>query len=372
MVVGDAFVEGGNVLFTKDDTKVIKGIAIILMMYHHLFAFPDRIAEQVIYFSMFDLNGNEIAYYIGEFGKICVTLFAFLGGYGTYLSCKNKNITTSIKNKVVNLYVVYWKVFFVFIPICMLFGVARVKKDIATFLWNLSGVNISYNGEWWFFTPYILLLCLYPLINRFLERRNSELFTDLLGVILVNSIIVYVVPEMLEMSVMNSWGTSVLGIAFKKMLDLLPAFMFGCLFAKYDLLSKIKQRSINNFVYWILSFLVIVCVFYARRKIGAEYDFIYAAIFVCASITTLQTPVGKIFYKLFSLIGKESTLIWLIHSFYCYHLCQKIVYMPRYSILIVIWLLLLSFVTSKLIHAIYAGLRSVCEKVNLKVSTYIN
>lgn len=33
---------GGKMNFTKEDTKVIKGIAIVLMMYH-LFAFPDRI-----------------------------------------------------------------------------------------------------------------------------------------------------------------------------------------------------------------------------------------------------------------------------------------------------------------------------------------
>lgn len=30
--------------FTKEDTKVIKGIAIILMLTHHLWGFPDRIA----------------------------------------------------------------------------------------------------------------------------------------------------------------------------------------------------------------------------------------------------------------------------------------------------------------------------------------
>lgn len=27
--------------FTKDDTKIIKAIAIMLMLYHHLFGFPD-------------------------------------------------------------------------------------------------------------------------------------------------------------------------------------------------------------------------------------------------------------------------------------------------------------------------------------------
>ena len=28
--------------FSRDDTKMVKGFAIILMLYHHLFAFPNR------------------------------------------------------------------------------------------------------------------------------------------------------------------------------------------------------------------------------------------------------------------------------------------------------------------------------------------
>lgn len=28
--------------FTRDDTKAVKGIALVLMLFHHLAAFPDR------------------------------------------------------------------------------------------------------------------------------------------------------------------------------------------------------------------------------------------------------------------------------------------------------------------------------------------
>ena len=170
---------------------------------------------------------------------------------------------------------------------------------------------------------------------------------------------------------LSKWGTSLLGNNLKIVLELLPVFMMGCVFAKYDLISKIKQRCMNNFLYWLLSFIVLACLFYVRRKVGAGYDYLYAPIFVCASIVALQTLLGKIFYRILLEIGKESTVIWLVHSFYCYMLCQEFIYMPKYSVLIVIWLIFLCCVTSKFMKIIYGGLRRICDKMNLKVSSFI-
>ena len=60
--------------FTREDTKFIKGIAIILMFYHHVFCFPERIGYAE-YFSIFSFQGHETANIIGSFGKICVALY---------------------------------------------------------------------------------------------------------------------------------------------------------------------------------------------------------------------------------------------------------------------------------------------------------
>lgn len=65
--------------FSRNDTKVIKGVAICLMLYHHLFAFPDRIAQDLVYFSAFDIGSSSAAYLIGNFGQICVCVFFMLG-----------------------------------------------------------------------------------------------------------------------------------------------------------------------------------------------------------------------------------------------------------------------------------------------------
>lgn len=61
--------------YTREDTKIAKAFAIFLMLYHHLFAFPDRIAGD--YISICSFNGVPISYFIGTFGKLCVAIFAF-------------------------------------------------------------------------------------------------------------------------------------------------------------------------------------------------------------------------------------------------------------------------------------------------------
>ena len=58
-----------NNYFSKEDTKVIKGITIILMMMHHLWAFPGRISGgELKYF--FEILGQSSISYLGMFSKI--------------------------------------------------------------------------------------------------------------------------------------------------------------------------------------------------------------------------------------------------------------------------------------------------------------
>ena len=69
-------------MFTKKQSLAVKGVAILMMLWHHLF-YPGNYAE-------FTLNCWPImesqAVHIALFSKICVSLFAFISGYGLFLS----------------------------------------------------------------------------------------------------------------------------------------------------------------------------------------------------------------------------------------------------------------------------------------------
>ena len=71
---------------SPDDTKIMKGIAIICMLMHHLWFFPTRIAGGPLE-SLFTIFNMPATTYLGLFGKICVPMFFFFGGYGVYKSC---------------------------------------------------------------------------------------------------------------------------------------------------------------------------------------------------------------------------------------------------------------------------------------------
>ena len=74
---------------SKNETVKIKGFAILLMMWHHLFGCGT--------FLVLESNtwlGSDFDYIIGRSGKICIALFVVLSGYGLYKSYIAKNITS--------------------------------------------------------------------------------------------------------------------------------------------------------------------------------------------------------------------------------------------------------------------------------------
>lgn len=69
--------------FTKEDTVAIKGIALLMMLFHHCFWNAEFTSQYALDYSPFN---QESIVSIGMFFKICVSIFAFITGYGLVLS----------------------------------------------------------------------------------------------------------------------------------------------------------------------------------------------------------------------------------------------------------------------------------------------
>ena len=82
---------------------------------------------------------------------------------------------------------------------------------------------------------------------------------------------------------------------------------------------------------------------------GISYLFLLVPFFVF-SITTLfyDTKISVVF----RIFGKQSTNIWLSHTFWCYYFWQPIVFFPYFSTAIYIWFAILSLITSFAINLI--------------------
>ncbi len=67
---------------TKTDSKILYSIAIILMLFHHISGFPEWYNYCYIY-SISKFIEYPLAFWGG---KLCVAIYAFIGGYGIYIS----------------------------------------------------------------------------------------------------------------------------------------------------------------------------------------------------------------------------------------------------------------------------------------------
>ena len=111
----------------------------------------------------------------------------------------------------------------------------------------------------------------------------------------------------------------------------------------YLLLQKIKG------IKWI-NLGVLLCspiIYFILLKLPLIHHFTFVTFILVYCIA--QLPLDN---RLLKWIGKSSTNIWLTHSFFCYYYFKELTYAPRYSILIVLWLLLISLITSEVINVI--------------------
>ena len=115
-----------EVTVTKKLSKRVQGIAILMMILHHTFGFPERILPGVSYVG-FTIGSLSVETFIGQMCKICVALFAFGTGYG--LAFKTTDLSY-VWEKTFNLLKLYWFSLIVF-------TVVKIFGGGAALLWKI-------------------------------------------------------------------------------------------------------------------------------------------------------------------------------------------------------------------------------------------
>lgn len=355
--------------FTKSHTQLAKGIAIILMVIHHLFRFPDRL-HNVSYISIipfFHINNINIEFILGEFGKICVAMYLFLSGYGLYISYLNKksfSFKKSIK-KMISILINYWVIFIIFVPIGLIWynDNPQYNFKLINFIANFFTLRSSYNYEWWFLRLYIELLLLFPIIKHILKKKVifSIGISIFLYIISIGSDVLFkLFPQI------SCIQNTLIYSDIQKILIWQIVFCTGCLTAKYNLFKAMNEflfsKRLNNNYCNIITIVIIMAVRISStivfKFIGKGYetninatdiDFLLVPIFILCCTNIFYNSKSR---KILLILGKHSTNIWLTHTFFAYYYFQKIVFFPKLSVLILIWLLILSMFTSIIIDFI--------------------
>ncbi|MGL4368481.1 MAG: acyltransferase family protein, partial [Spirochaetota bacterium] len=318
----------------RTDTDYLKGIAIVLMLAHHLFAFPERILPPsgfIPLISWYPLEGH-----FGSFGKICVPIFLFLSGYG--FAVKGNQPYTYYADKVLRLFRVYWFYFILFVPIGFIFfgdvtffqsSTPRYELKPSLILLNFFALTFSFNGEWWFVQPYLLLVITAPL---FLKGSRRPVFLIAFSIVLAE-----IALHFSEISFDTPY-ISLMNFMFWQF-----PFACGILSGKYKgrisaALSFVEKKggllpaAVSGFIVWLLWHF-----FEVNGLVVSTPFFIYS----CLSVIRAVRIRGRIF----GFIGQYSFPIWLTHSFFCYYYWQKLVYFPEYSILVLVNLVVISLLS---------------------------
>ena len=143
----------------RDDSTALKGIAILLMIMHHVLI-KDYFIDPVAC-----LRSNIVILRLMVLGKVCVGLFMFVTAYG-YALQKKRDWLYSFSH-IKRLLLRYWALLVIFIALGFLAG---NHPDSITVLLNLFGLSSAYSCANWYVYFYIYAMLVLPLLSWLVDR----------------------------------------------------------------------------------------------------------------------------------------------------------------------------------------------------------
>ena len=343
--------------FTKEHTMQMKGIAIIILLFHHCFLNAQRWAT-VPYEKLATTKGwgyypisfapfsSHTIQYLASFSKICVAMFVFMTGYGMWVSYESQKKKTTMSNYIMKRMVTLMTGFLIIFVVTEVLAIPTGRfievyghdfRSVVYMIIDALGLakllgTPLFCLTWWYMSLAIVLIMIFPFVHSIMEKYQ--------WVVVVASIIV---PR---------------ACGFGQSTDLfryLLAYTLGMYFAQHDLLARIKEKFMEQNVEGkllslIVSLIGLAVIIKCRQNawIGWKYlDFWdgFAAMYVII-ISYIYILNGKWIVKGLGFLGKHSMNIFLIHSFYRDVFFHEFTYSFYYAWLDYIVLMAISLVTS--------------------------
>ena len=158
---------------TKEETLQLKGIAILMMLFLHLFNTTANVEQCQTY--IYFWNGKPLVLALSRVAAFCVPIYIFLSGYGLAITYKQNQRIMRSWNRIFNLYINYWIVFFTIHSIGLLHKTPKIIQETwPEFICNFIALDCSYNREWWFFFLMSCLLLVPNIYSTFLDKLDLK------------------------------------------------------------------------------------------------------------------------------------------------------------------------------------------------------
>lgn len=306
----------------KEDSLALKGIGILLMIFHHCYRSTEKYSGYNIVFAPFQ---EMLVVNYGMYAKICVSIFVFVSGYGLMsgysrlMQTANVNaqkVTAWTEKHIISTMQGYWFV----APMSYLFygifngfqfskwGSGPCEKMLYIFFdcVGLSGIldTKSLNGTWWYIGTAVIFVAAVPVLSWIVDKFGA----------IECIIFVFVLPRMLQLGFLGG----------RNAYSFLMMLLIGMLCYKYDFIAKFESWKLlkNTHLNQIGKFMLIVILVYCgilsseRIKIGLLWEYKYAVIPFIVILFCVEYVFKIPFCKeILTFLGKHSGNIWLIHTF---------------------------------------------------------
>lgn len=302
-------------LISRDDSQILKGFAILIMIAHHAFGFLSWVPANAAFYEI--LKENAWLSKIFLHGYVCVPIFLFITGVGL-ASNAQKEFFPCLKKSLFNFEKIYLpsvvigSLLLMFFPVEYPDGITHFAT-LKTSLLALLGYGRKVCGVWWYASAFLLAIFLMFPLFRFLFSQIEKTF----------------------------WKTAFLSLAicafFRifgiKYCELVPAFALGyftgtlnfslekpfALFRKFREMNYFLRNTIA-----ILVFLAFTSIDFIRPT-SRGIAILPGAILLFISLV----PAGTFTAKILQFFGKYSGLMWLNHTFFLnYYLRHELYSIP--------------------------------------------
>lgn len=291
-------------MFTKRQTNMIKGIAVLLLLIHHSWS-PLK-TETMAYGSLIRTMTSA--------GKLSVAVFSMLSGYGMYLSASGKkagNMTVwrNILYHVLKIYTVFWLTAGILAGIVSALAGSpqAVYGKLTIYHLALDLLGLSYiagtpmlANSWWYVTAALIYYCCFPFLFEGIRRLKAGGW--LLWLILALWLF------------LHPGGSSVMVYGI--------FFTMGMILAERDVLNRLLEAARSG---WIRFFLFLLAaagfagamtlrqIYLTGLKVEYYLDWL-PALFLITAAAVLTFGWSLKYPGLLELTGRVSFEMFLIHG----------------------------------------------------------
>ena len=331
---------------TKTESAQVKGIALILMFWHHLFGggsyltLPENNWLPVI--------SERLVLTIAGEDSACLFMFLFCSGFGLYFSFYSRR--TGLKDwlmRFIRILIPYWLIMaatIVYLAARGNFHPEYLPMNLFAAVRDDERLYVSFS---WFIKIYLEIIAVLPLL-RLLDRKlgrkpwlEAPLYLIVPGIV---SSLIWDYVFNLE----NHRIVFLLVYALAEVCEWLPLFLIGMLAAKYRLLEKLWNflKKIHPLLLAAISVGIVWLILLGRyRQVLQRYQmlaWLQALLLVTAFLALIR--LSRVQHpRVLPFLGNNSLYYWLLSGFFFLNTVelQFMIYFPRYSVLILLWQILL-------------------------------